>query len=69
MSEYWIVDPEQEQLEIYVLDREHMKYKETSLRSKKDHLLSQIVEGFRIPVLAIFDKKTNLATLKNILGS
>lgn len=68
VQEYWIVDPEQEIVEVCILDKEQMQYQDPKALSKKDRLRSHMVEGFDIPVLAIFDKKTNLATLKDILG-
>ncbi len=62
--EYWIVDPDEETVEQYML--ENGKYR-LILKSAEGSIRSFAVEGFVIPVRAIFDKEANLATLREIM--
>jgi Uma2 family endonuclease len=66
VSEYWIVDPESETLEQYILkDGEY----ELLIKSKDGMVESKAAAGFKIPVRAIFSEKDNLKTLQGILSS
>jgi Uma2 family endonuclease len=64
VAEYWIIDPETEIAEQYVLDQGEYR-----LRVKADSgvLKCQVISGFDIPVRALFDKDENLAALRKIL--
>ncbi|MBN2662852.1 MAG: Uma2 family endonuclease [Bacteroidales bacterium] len=63
VGEYWIIDPEKEFVEQYVLkDEEYELIKKTNDGKIKN---SQI-EGFEIPVRAIFDEKENLKALNEL---
>jgi Uma2 family endonuclease len=64
VAEYWIVDPEQESVEQYILQGE--KY-ELAVKVKSGVIQSLAVEGFEIPVRAIFDAAEQLAALQAIL--
>jgi Uma2 family endonuclease len=66
ISEYWIVDADKETVEQYIL--EEGKY---SLKHKAQHeetIFCQVLSGFNIPVIAIFDETENVRVLKSLLG-
>jgi Uma2 family endonuclease len=65
VGEYWIIDPETESVEQYVLAGERY---DLAMKSRSGQLTSVVVPGFEIPVRAIFDKGENLKTLKALLG-
>jgi Uma2 family endonuclease len=64
VSEYWIVDPETETVEQYILRSD--KY-ELILKSNNGNIKSEVLKGFEIPVRAIFNTEENLQVLKNII--
>jgi Uma2 family endonuclease len=66
IEEYWIVDPNNETLEQY-----HLSGKEYQLilKSAQGKVRSFAIEGFQIPIRAIFDDKDYLKALQNILVS
>ena len=65
VSEYWIIDPEKQTVEQYVLvDASY----ELVLKSASGLIGSVSIDGFSIPVRAIFDDGEYLATLKAILA-
>ena len=64
VQEYWIVDPERQVLEQYQLQSGTYKL---VLKSGTGELKSFVVEGFKIPVPAIFDSGLALQTLKQFL--
>ena len=63
VQEYWIVDPEKEVVEQYVLQDDTY---ELLLKTRQGTIASQALSGFEIPVRAIFDKSVNLETLRQI---
>lgn len=64
VPEYWIIDAKSETVEQYILVRN--KY-ELVLKSAEGRLKSKVIKGFEIPIQAIFDKKTNLKVLNEII--
>ncbi|MEM1042896.1 MAG: Uma2 family endonuclease [Bacteroidota bacterium] len=68
VAEYWLLDPDAETAEVYVLDEESETY---ALRLKSDHgtLASVAVEGFAVPLRAAFDDAENLAALRSLLAA
>lgn len=66
VSEYWIVDPENETLEQYGLDDGEY---ELIIKSKDGMVESRAVKGFKIPVRSIFSEAENLKALQKILSS
>lgn len=64
IREYWIVDPDARQLEQYKLDGESYKL---VLKSGSGELESFVVEGFKIPIQAVFDSRLALQALKQFL--
>ena len=65
VAEYWIIDPDDEMVEQYVLEDEAY-----GLHIKTDTgvVCSTIVPGFESPVRAIFDETEKLAALRSILA-
>lgn len=66
MAEYWIIDPQAERIEQYVLEGEAYQ-----LRTKADSgvIRSAVIERFVLPVRAVFDEAEMLAALQAILSS
>lgn len=64
VTEYWIVDPHQEYIEQYILKQN--KY-ELLVKAKTGTVRSVAVNGFDIPVRAIFDESEQFAALQRIL--
>jgi Uma2 family endonuclease len=65
IDEYWIVDPEHERLEQYLLDGETY---ELVFKADSGSVRSRAVDGFAPPVRAVFDEQENLATLAQLLA-
>ena len=66
VTEYWIVDPEAETVEQYVLDGERYALR---MKSGSGELASVAVAGFEIPVRTFFDDAENLRMLRQLLQS
>lgn len=64
VREYWIVDPDDETVEQYVLESGRYRL---LLKSSEGHIRSRAVEGFVIPIRAIFDETANLEALREML--
>ena len=64
VGEYWIIDSDAEIVEQYVFENGAFRL---LLKSGSGEISSRVVEGFRIPILAIFDSHANLTTLRNLL--
>lgn len=64
VSEYWMIDPDEETIEQHVL--ENGKYR-LVLKSGEGNIHSHAVKGFAIPIRAIFDKKIHRQTLLQML--
>lgn len=66
VEEYWIIDADKRLLEQYhVRDGRY----QLALKSGSGEVESRVIEGFRIPIAAIFDARENLAALKQILSA
>lgn len=65
VKEYWIIDPDDETVEQYLLDEEK-KYR-LYHKLKEGSIESVAVTGFKIPVLALFNEAVNNDTLKQLL--
>ena len=65
VAEYWIVDPEAETVEQYAIEDGAYVLRTKSARGP---LESFAVEGFAIPVRALFDDTENLAALRALLA-
>lgn len=64
VEEYWIVDPEVEIVEQYILRNEEY---ELILKSGDGNIQSVAVEHFTIPIRSIFDEQENLRVLEQIV--
>lgn len=69
VREYWIIDPIRKAVEQYELDEGTMAFAKVAVLydDANDRLDALAVPGFKIPVRAIFDKKTNMEALQKIL--
>ncbi|MBU0512512.1 MAG: Uma2 family endonuclease [Chloroflexi bacterium] len=65
VSEYWIVDPADEFVEQYILQDEEYAL---LVKIRSGVVQSTVVEGFEIPVRAIFDSGEQFAALQAILA-
>jgi Uma2 family endonuclease len=66
VAEYWLVDPEAEVIEQY--ENTDSQYK-LQLKLNTGTLASRVVQGFAVPVRAIFDAEENLSALRQLLVS
>ena len=66
VGEYWIVDPDKEVLEQYLLSGTAF---ELAQKSASGTVKSPVIKGFEVPVGAIFDDNENLRTLQSLLLS
>ncbi len=66
VKEYWIVDPDKEVLEQYLLSGTAF---ELAQKSASGTVKSPVIKGFEVPVRAIFDDNENLRTLQSLLLS
>lgn len=64
VEEYWIIDPNREILEQYLLRRGRY---ELALKSGTGDVRSRVVAGFVIPVRALFDSALNLRVMQQQL--
>ncbi|MEM9885704.1 MAG: Uma2 family endonuclease [Bacteroidota bacterium] len=64
VQEYWIIDPAAKSVEQYILKEGKF---ELILKSTEGHIECRVVEGFRIPISAIFDETANLEALMQLL--
>lgn len=64
VQEYWIIDPVRKTVEQYVLTDSAY---ELTMKASEGILRSVAVEGFAIPIAAIFDKQENLRVLNDMM--
>ncbi len=64
VAEYWIIDPDNEVVEQYLLQENRY---ELNLKSDNGTIKSQVIEGFEIPIRAIFDEKLNFEILQGLV--
>jgi Uma2 family endonuclease len=64
VTEYWIVDPENETVEQYVLQAERY---ELLLKAKDGTIQSIVLPDFKIQIRAVFDEQLNLEELKRLI--
>jgi Uma2 family endonuclease len=66
--EYWIVDAEQKTIDQYTLNSpSDTKYTVAKTYSINDDIESKVIEGFYIPVKALFDEEENLRTIQSFI--
>jgi Uma2 family endonuclease len=67
VKEYWIIDPIKQTIEQYLLiNSTDTEYFPPYIYRIDDDIESQVVEGFKIPVRAIFEEEANLEAMKNL---
>lgn len=65
VTNYWLVDPDAEALEQFLLrDGAYV----LELKSGSGWIGCRVVDGFKIPIRALFDPAENLAALHSLLG-
>ncbi len=69
VREYWMIDPKKKKIEQYRLDENRREFGLVKKYGVEDRIESFTIEGFNIPVLAIFDDETNLKTLVELLSA
>jgi Uma2 family endonuclease len=68
VREYWIVDPKKQTVEQYLLsETAPEKYELHKKAILTDNIESKVLEGFAIPVKAIFDAKTNADAIQQLV--
>ncbi|MBI3244264.1 MAG: Uma2 family endonuclease [Chloroflexi bacterium] len=68
VAEYWIIDPEAQTVEQYLLDGEAYKLAVKTDSANNATLKSAAIPGFAIPVLALFDSTERQRALRNLLA-
>ncbi len=66
VGEYWVIDPEEKTVEQFILQEGQYAL---ALKAVSGTITSQVIQGFSIPVKAIFDKKENKLALQSIVGA
>jgi Uma2 family endonuclease len=68
IREYWIIDPIKQIVEQYFLIDEHSEeYFQPYIYRIDDDISSRVLEGFTIPIRAIFEQKANVEALKKLV--
>lgn len=69
VREYWIIDPIRQRIEQYILlspnDKQFIPAKTFLIG---DDIESRVIEGFTIPVAALFDEQANIEALRNLIA-
>lgn len=68
VQEYWIIDPDRETVEQYILPEGGDRYELRRKAGVGDEIESMTLTGFRIPVQAIFDEEANREALRRLSG-
>jgi Uma2 family endonuclease len=66
VAEYWIIDPDEEVLEQYVLKGESYALR---MKSQTGILQSEVIPGFAVPVRALFDEAEKLAAVQALVAA
>ena len=64
VREYWIIDPETRIVEQFLDGDSGFQLQ---LKSSSGQIRSRVIEGFAIPVEAIFDREANLTALRGLV--
>lgn len=69
IREYWIIDPQKRQIEQYLLaEQGDQTYMPPVVLSIAENIHARVMEGFSIPVLALFDEDANMEALQGIMA-
>ncbi|HFA51509.1 MAG TPA: Uma2 family endonuclease [Bacteroidetes bacterium] len=66
-KEYWLVDPDAQSVEQYILDNKKQVFKLFSKKTFNDNIDCQVLNGLSFPVAAIFDEKKKLEVVRGLL--
>ncbi len=70
VREYWIVDPVRQRIEQYILLTPNDKqYTPAKTFAVGEDIESYVIQGFTIPVEAVFDEQANIEALKNLIAN
>lgn len=64
VQEYWMVDAEAEMVEQYLLEGDEFKL---HVKTNDGNISSRVIDGFTIPVSAVFQKEQNVLALQKLL--
>jgi Uma2 family endonuclease len=68
IQEYWIIDPVSQQIQQHLLTfPDDKQYAPPSIFTIDEIIESRVIQGFTIPVRAIFDNQVNVETLQQLL--
>ena len=68
VREYWIVDPVRQHITQYILlSAKDTQYIPVGTFTLNEDIESRVIQGFNIPVKAIFDKQSNIETLQKLI--
>ncbi len=67
IREYWIIDPDKEQVELYFLLENSTVYFEPYVLTRDEMIESRVLNGFKIPVRALFNVEANMQALQMLL--
>ncbi len=65
IQEYWIIDPDEETIEQYLLQDGKFKL---HLKAGQGPIGSRAIKGFTIDIRAVFDEQANMEALRKIMG-
>lgn len=68
VREYWIVDPVKQRIEQFILPSTGKEYFPAKVHQYGDMVESVAVQGFSIPVRAIFEEEANLEALQKLMN-
>jgi Uma2 family endonuclease len=68
VSEYWLIDPTRQTVEVFNLDADTEAYALLGQYRVGQLVSSQLLSGFSIPVKAIFDAGANVMALRTLLA-
>ncbi|QHV97009.1 Uma2 family endonuclease [Spirosoma endbachense] len=68
VREYWLVDPIRQTVEQFQLDEEFMAFDAVGNFHLNDTITALTIQGFIIPIRAIFDKDANQSALQSLLN-
>ncbi|QMW05070.1 Uma2 family endonuclease [Spirosoma foliorum] len=67
VTEYWLVDPIRQTIELFTFDSDTEAYALIGLFRMGETVSSLYLDGFTIPVKAVFDATANVTTLRTLL--
>ena len=66
-QEYWLIDPDKQAVEQYLLDEKISEFWLFSKKTALDEIVSQVITGMKIPVTAIFEEQSKMAVVRRWL--